>query len=453
MLAETISNLNAVVQVAGIGLVSYGAYALWNVFDNTDNKLCDWRELKSLMGDGVSLSKNVRLSVKQSNNHICMIAPCESGKSRRFIMQNVNRLKNCSLIVTDPSGEIEKACNPIKKKYILNPFSNNTIGYDPLKNCHSEFEVRKIANVILTNGMNAYNKNNKNSNQQDWVSMATPLLTSYMLVNYHTKKYTFSDMIQNICTMNILPVVVEKDKDGKPTKILRSLQQEILDSGVESAIIEFLSFKQVVGAQETLSSIRIVMNSCLQLFLDRSVRKIFEKENIDIAKLRTEESVVYIQIPEHHADYFSPLIATFLTQIFDFMLENDGLETYFLFDEMANNGIINSICKILSTARKHNMSIIAAIQSLNQFFTVYGELEGKELIDLFKTIIVCNGLKDSAEYISTLLGTKKYKENDITKTEPLMTPDEVRRLRDNEILVICNNKRPVVDKMMDIVVG
>lgn len=433
--------------IIGLGMIVYAGYETLKLNDNT-NDICTSKELKSLMGDGIKVSSKVRLSVKQSNTGVLMIAPSESGKSRRFIMHNVNSLKNCSMVVTDPSGEIEITCKPTQKKFILNPFSDDTIGYDPLLNCKSEFEVRKIANVILLNGMNANSDKNK-TGQKDWVGMATPLLKAYMLMNYHTRKYTFDELVRRICTMPLMPEQV-KDKNGKEV-VIQSIFNEIIMSGVESAITEILAFKQVIAARETLSSIRTVMNTCLQVFLDKNLKKIFNRPNIDLSQIRKEESIIYIQIPEHHSDYFSPLIATFLTQMFDNYLENEGLQIYFLFDEFANCGIIPNICKLLSTIRKRCMSIVAAIQSINQLITLYGEAQSKELIELFKTLIVCGGLKDSAEYVSTLLGTKEYYEKETRCVKQLMTPDEVRRLSKDDILIVCNNKRPVIDKMMDIV--
>lgn len=433
--------------IIGLSLIAYATYEMLKQNDNT-NDICKSKELKSLMGDGIKISSNVRLSVKQSNTHILMVAPSESGKSRRFVMQNVNSLSNCSMVVTDPSGEIASTCKPTQKKYILNPFSEETIGYDPLSNCKDEFEVRKIANVILLNGMNATSDKNK-TNQKDWVGMATPLLKAYMLMNYYTKKYTFDELIRRICTMPLMPEQV-KDKNGKDV-VIQSIFNEIVTSGVESAITEILAFKQVIAARETLSSIRTVMNTCLQVFLDKNLKKVFRKPNLDLSQIRKEESIVYIQIPEHHSEYFSPLIATFLTQMFDKYLENDGLQMYFIFDEFANIGIIPNICKLLSTARKHCMSIIAAIQSINQLNTLYGEAQAKELVELFKTLVVCGGLKDSAEYVSNLLGTRVEFRKESRYTTPLMTPDEIRRLSKDDVLIVCNNKRPVIDRMMDIV--
>jgi type IV secretory pathway TraG/TraD family ATPase VirD4 len=294
--------------------------------------------------------------------------------------------------------------------------------------------------------MNAYgNKDSKGSQQGDWIGMATPLFTAYMLMNYHTKRFTFDELVKRICT---LPIVPNKDKP------IPSIVQDIFESKVESAITELNSFLQVMAASQTLASIRTVMNTCLQLFLDSNLKKIFNRPNIDIAKIRKEESIIYIQIPEHHADYFSPLTATFLTQMFDHLLENNGLQCYFLLDEFCNNGVIPSIGKLLSTARKHDISILAAVQSLNQIYNLYGELLGKELNELFKTLLVSAGLRDSAEYISNLLGniTRKDKDNALY-TQPLMSSDELRRMDKDDILIICNNKRPVIDKMMNIVVG
>lgn len=440
-----------ILEAVGAGMIGYSAYGIWNRYIDKKNKICGSYELESLSGDGIKCSKHVHLSIKQSNEHLLMICPSGGGKSRRFFMPNIKTLKNCSIVCTDPSGEIEKSCKINKKIYKLNPFSNDTIGYNPLLCCQSEFEVRKIANVILTNGLNAFGGKDK-GDQQSWVGMATPLLTSYMLMNYHTKQYTFDEMIKRICTMHIVPVVIEKDEKGNPTKIYRSIEQEIYESKVESAIIEFQAFKQVMGAMQTLSSIRTVMNTCLQLFFDNNLKKVFTKPSINISKLRSEESIVYIQVPERHSNYFSPLVATFLTQMFDILLDNpNGLQVYCLFDEFSTCGIIPNMKELLSTCRKFHISLNCAVQSLQQLYVLYGEMEGKAINELFKTLIVCGGLKDSAEYISKILGTKECKERNTTQTKPLMTTDEIRRMGSDKVLIICNNKRPVIDNMMELV--
>ena len=296
--------------------------------------------------------------------------------------------------------------------------------------------------------------------QQEWVDMATPLFTAYLLMNYYTKQYTFDELIKNITTRPILPTKRSEPKQTKPATYstnsitkpkMLSILEEIMLSGVNSAILELQMFLQVMGAPQTLSSIRIVMNTCLQMFMDDNLYNIFHNPQIDLSIFRREESVLYIQIPERHSDYYAPLTATFITQLLDTLLDNkEGLQIYLMFDEFTNVGEIPNICKTLATARKYRISIIAAIQSLTQLVRVYGETEGQELRELFKTIMVCAGLRDSAEYISKILGSRTDSKG-INK--PLLTEDEIRRMESDEVLIICNNKKPVKDTLNPIYVG
>ena len=411
------------IAVAALAVLGMAGYALLS--SDKTNKICTWRELRDVMGDGIKCSKNVQLSEHQSFQHILMVAPSGCGKSRRFLAHNLDLPG--SIIVTDPVGELAKMYQG--DKYVINPFGNG-IGYDPLKNCRSEFEVRKIAKVILMNGAVK-----DNPHQQEWVDMATPLLTAYMLYNYGTKAYSFAEMIKNICIAPIL--------DKGPC-----LYDEILHSNVKSAKVEMNSFMQVSGSEKTLSSIRSVLNTCLQMFLDAKVQSLMSKPSIDLSVFRKEESALFIQIPERHSSYFAPLTATLISQLIDRLLDDEGVQTYLLLDEMTNIGKLPDFSKLLSTARKHNLSICACIQSLLQLETAYKD-EGKEIRELFKTILVTGGLKDSAEYISKLLGTIPDKETKMPLD--LMTADEIRRLDKDEMLIICNNKRPVLDRMMEVV--
>jgi type IV secretion system protein VirD4 len=429
----------------GIGLVAYSGYGLYQYFD-TENKICTHTELNALMGDGIQASKHVRLSIKTSNLGLLEVCPSGYGKSRGFVMPNINSLKNCSIICTDPSGEIASTCKTDKKVYIINPFSDNSYGINFLKNCKNEFEVRKMVNIILINGMNA-NKTQDNKNggdQQEWVNMSIPLVTAYMLFNYYTEKYSFYEMIKNLRTKPIFPC---KDES------IISIYDEIQDSGIESAITELDAFIQGMNAIQTISSIRTVLNTCLTVFNDTNLKVIFDKPSIDIAKIREEESIIYIQIPEIHADYFSPFSATLITQLFDILIEKkEGLQVFCLFDEFCNIGILPNLDKLLSICRKRHISISACTQNLNQIYSLYGELKGKSINELFQTLIVCAGLRESSKEISEILGTKKQrdKNGNVSKIE-LMTPEQIREMESDKVIIICKNKRPVIDKMLDIV--
>ena len=134
----------------------------------------------------------------------------------------------------------------------------------------------------------------------------------------------------------------------------------------------------------------------------------------------------------------------------DRIIEQKGLQVYCLFDELCNIGYIPTLCKTLSTCRKRNISITGCIQSLTQLDRVYGEVQAKELRELFKTIVVMPGLKDSAEYISNILGVQEIIKQNQRYTKPVLTADEIRRLDSDKCLLICHNQQPVIDYLYKI---
>lgn len=434
---EAMSMLNSVLNMT---LVGGATLLLMDITkkspDNSEIK--KHRELNKLKGKGLIISKNVRLSEKYSNEHVLVVMPSGTGKTRRIAMPNVKALskEKCTLIVTDPKCEIEEECKINNKKVLVfNPYKSNTVGYDILANCKNTTEVRKYAKTILING-NLANRISTGADASaeavEWIQKATPLLNSYIIYNFYTKKYKFNELVKRLVSL--------------PLKVIG---QEIMNSNVEEAKIEFQAFIQIAGSPVTLSCIRNVLLTNLQLFLDNTIDNIMSKESIDLDKLRDEETILYIQIPERHAAYFSPLTSVLMTQILDKLMDNPkGLQTYLILDEMANIGKIDNLAGILSTCRSRRISILACIQSLNQLDLVYKE-ERNVLTDLFKTMVFSGGLKDSSEYASNLAGRGEFKVRNEYFTDKLLSSDAVRRLKSDELLIICGNKNPVLDKMYD----
>lgn len=419
------------IALAGMGVT-------YLLFDDNRNEIEDaeitnYKELKNLMGRGITVSENFRLSEKYSNEHILIVAPSGMGKTQRVVIPNVNRLNNelCSVIVTDPKCEIEQICNTSnKKELIFNPYNHKrTIGYDPLLNCKSKTEVRKIAKQILVNGsLSTTQLNGGKTDDSDWIQRATKLLTAYMLWNWKSKKYSFDVLVKRLISSG-----------------LKTVGKEILDGECEDAKLLFTSFIQVAKAQQTLACIMDTLSNNLEMFIDDNVSAIMRKPSIDLSSIRDRETILYIQVPERDSVYFSPLTSVFVSQLIDRLLEDKhGLQTYMLFDEFANIGRLSNLPQTLSTCRSRNISITACIQSLNQLEIVYDKYS-KVLTDLFKTTVFMAGLKDSAEYASNLTGMQEKEKEGVTGK--VLTSDQIRRLNEEDCLIICGNKQPVIDKL------
>lgn len=421
----------------GAGVVAAIPTIMDMFWDDGQNAIMPHSELRKLKGDGIQISKNVQLNRKMSKEHILKIAPSGGYKSRGFIMPNVKQLNNCSMIVTDPSGEIQETCKRDDMNILtFNPLHpGNSIGFNPLANCKNSFEVKQIMEVIMNN---SHDKSSK-SDKTDWIQMSLPLLKAYAVYNFYAKKYPFDIMVSNILTKPLLPI---KDK-----KVV-SIYEEIMASEVNEAKTELLAFLQVNKAQSTLACIRNTLTSALQIFNEVNVKKLCRKPVLNFEKLREHESILYIQVPERYSKHYSPITAVLIQQLMDRLLDKpNGLDVFFLLDELCNIGKISDINSYLSTCRKHNISIVGCIQNLTQLKRVYGEIEGKELQELFKTLIVSGGLKDSNSYFSDLIGTKKVKEKEVEKRVPLLEPHELRQLDDNKVIILCKNKRAVKDNI------
>lgn len=404
-----------------------------------DNTICSYRELKSVCGEGIWISENVRLSVAKSNEHILVIAPSGERKTRSVIIPNVNTLKNCSIIVSDPCGEIAASYRGNKRVYIFNPFSDNTIGYDPLIACKSEFDIRNASRSIIMNGCKTA-RNGTDTDHTNWLEMSLQLFTAYMLYCYNEGKYTFDEAVSNVCTRPIITRFKGEEQ---------SIYDEIMSSNCIGAKKQIKAISQQLKAEATIASIRSTMNSSLQIFMDDNVCKLCTREMIDFSKFRDEESILFIQVPEMYNEYFAPLTATLMGQLITTLLYNKGLQINMLLDEFTNIGAIPDMAALLSTARKHTISITASIQSINQLARTYSR-DAAELQELFKTVVCTCGLRSSAEYISDLIGVRHSYNNGVESIHPLIDKDEIRRMKQGQVLIVHNNKRPVMDNMIPI---
>lgn len=398
--------------------------------------------LSSLSGEGLRISQNVRISIPLSNEHLLVVFPSGEGKTRRIIIPNVKKLQNCSIIVTDPNGEVEQECDrPDMEKFIFNPYdiTKSNVGYDILANCESTFEVKQMMEVLMMNGDSGYSKSGT-SDKIDWVQRSLALVKAYAVWNFYTHKYPFDVLITNLMTKPLMPVQSAKGI---------SITEEIMSSDIEEAKIELASFLKVTDAQATLSCIRDTINSTLQIFNETNVKKLCRKPTLNFKILREENCIFYIQVPERYARHYAPVTATLVQQLINKLLDNkEGNQIYLLFDEFCNIGKLSDIGNYLSTCRKFNISITACIQNLIQLKKIYGEIDGDELRELFKTIVFSGGLKDSAEYFSNMLGDTEVKENNITVKKPLMTASQIRQMKEGKVVIIAKNKKPVMDDMV-----
>lgn len=435
------------------------------------------RELNGLTGnDGFTISKNVRLSAAKSYEHVMVLGPTGSGKSSSFFIPNLLDLDGeHSVVVTDPKGEMHELTSPyleslgynIVKLEPLKP-EKNEFFYNPLAIVNDATEIRNVAQLILTNGNKAVEiSTGSSSSGAEWINMSIPLLAaSFAYVKEFGKTKSIPEAIDIILNGN-----------------LKSMDE--MFKKCPDAYKLFLIFKSAGESEKTISSIKSVLTTNVQLFTDPKVAKfvtppmVYNEDGekvpdterlFDPLILREKPTILYVCVPEAKSTMMMPLMSVFFTQLLEITMEHkQGQPILYMLDEFANIGIIPSIATVTATARSRKIGISVGIQGVEQLKRNYGDENAEDIMNNLKTKMIYSGLTgSSAQYVSDLAGvttieTKSYSTQnqagqDIATSlfsgqsvqksgtrRELITPDEVRRMDEDKVLIIAHNRNPVFD--------
>ena len=445
--------------------------------DQGTARIGNLRELNGLTGtDGFTISKNVRLSAEKSYEHVMVLGPTGSGKSSSFFIPNLLDLDGIhSAVVTDPKGEMYELTSPyleslgynIVKLEPLHP-ERNEFFYNPLAIIDDSTEIRNIAQLILTNGNKAVEiSTGSSSSGAEWINMSIPLLAaSFAYVKEFGKTKSIPEAIDIILNGNL--------------KSMDEMFRKCPD-----AYKLFLIFKSAGESEKTISSIKSVLTTNVQLFTDPKVAKfvtapmVYNEDGEKIPDeerlfnpliLRKKPTVLFVCVPEAKATMMMPLMSVFFTQLLEITMEQKtGQPILYMLDEFANIGVIPSIATVTATARSRKIGISIGIQGVEQLKRNYGDENAEDIMNNLKTKMIYSGLTGtSAQYVSDLAGvttieTKSYSTQNTpgqdvvtsiftgpsvqksgTRRE-VITPDEVRRMDEDKVLIIAHNRNPVFD--------
>lgn len=449
-------------------------------------------EMKNLMGkDGLVLSRSVRLSATKSFEHIAIIGPTGSGKSSSFYIPNLLELDgSISAVVTDPKKEMYDICGPYLRSIGYKTIKlcpeelDNDYCYNPLLVGEDADQMDSLAQLILTNGGKAVEMSTgSSSGGAEWIAMATPLLAASFIFSRFAS-YQETDAKGNV-KEDGLKIGINKTIYESIKFILSAdlKQMEEVFKGHEGAYDKFLLFKTSGGSERTMSSIKTTLSSNVQLFTREKVKNFTRSPIVTDEKgkkrvnkellynpliLRKEPTVVFICIPETKAIDYMPLSSVLFTQTLDkCMGTKEGNPIIFLLDEFANIGVLPTIASISATARSRNISLAIGIQGMEQLEQNYGDKNAATILNNLKTKLVFSGLTgETARYISELTGVTTVETKNVSKNSggqgngffgttseskssmkrELYTPDEIRRMDDDSVLIIAHNKNPIMDK-------
>ena len=405
------------------------------------SKLGTKKDMGKLTGNtGMILSKNFQLTFKKTLEGICCIAPTGEGKTASLFLPNLlsNPFPKSSIVVTDPKKEMWNLTSEYQRSIGRTPILLEILGdaghYNPLEQCSTFTEVRDLASNLLQNGELAIQlASGRSGGESTWINSAVPLWCATLL------------MCKTIS--GALKILI-----NTPSLELPNMFE---NCGNSDALEQFRIFQSSAGSPKTYSSIISTLLSGLQLFTDHNIIKTTSKSDFKPQDLRNKPIALYIVYDEAKANYLSPFLSIFYTQLIDKIMYSEGLPVVFMLDEAQNIGRISNLSQIVAVGRSRGLGFILCLQNLVRLYDIYGKNNTTTILNCLKTKCILPSLSDyeALQYISNLCGDTEIateskngdKISHSKTTRKLFTADEIRRLEDDKILIIAHNKLAYLD--------
>lgn len=382
-----------------------------------------------------------------------------SGKSATYSKPNAYQMLG-SYIFTDPKGELyddtagylKSHGYNIKVLNLVNPA--NSDGYNPLAHISSELDVDVIANTVVKG-----QKSESGSSDPYWDDMAEMLLKSliYYLIAVRPPEE------QNLASC--AEMVRAASNNGGSNLLSEMISVLPYDHPAR------MYYKSVeLASEKTYSSILSSLQSKLGKFDSKEIAEVTSTDTINFEEIANQKTALYVISSDTHTAYDFLLTIFFsqmIQQLYDFADKNGGklkVPCFFILDEFANIGKIPDFDKKISTSRSRKISFSVILQNLDQLEAIYEKSHETIVGNCDTHVFLGSNSFKTVEYFSKELGEKTIKrksdsinrdshkkktgtsESDQILARALMTPDELRRMDNDDCIIFEKGLKPIKAK-------
>jgi type IV secretion system protein VirD4 len=382
------------------------------------------------------------------NQHVAIIGGSGSGKSVSYVMPNVLKIKDKSIVVIDPKGTLYEKTSAVKRAEgfqvrlinFVDPHVSDR--HNPLDYIRKETDALDMAQTLLANSGEV--------KRDFWDKAEESLLSAFILY----VKYVLPAELQHFGSVFNLITSDYETIENTFTQLDRS-------HIARRAYMQSMSKLKDKSRDGVFSSLSVSVD----LWKYDEVRNLTYTSDFKLSDIANEKTILYIVMPIKDKR-FRPIVSTFVDQLLsEFYLvanQNKGklpVPVRCVFDEFNNVGKLSSFEETVSTVREMGVGISMIIQSIGQLEQRYGKLTAEEIMANCDTILFLgtNSLS-SCEYFSKLLGdttvrvaSESQNRGDKSRSEgrsysnitrPLRKPDELRRMGRETAYVFIRGKYP-----------
>lgn len=359
------------------------------------------KELEKDFGNTeISLSSGLFFKDARLKQHCLLFGGTGSGKTagyfKPFVEQITKNLEGTKLIIHDMKGDFTSYLD--EEFTLFAPWDKRSAAWNIARDCRTKEDAQAVAKAFI---------DNSNAGDKMWANGAREILVGF-LVKLQTEKpdkWDFADLheIMTRSTEEWKEIVL------KYNPVIAGTLQDPESKQAQSFEINLISYlpflEQLAYAWSDAKEDRELLSIKDFLHDDNTEDHILILQNNK--EFETLVQAVYPAILELMTNYLN-------SPAFD---ESNKRRIYFLLDELAQLGKIESIGTILEVGRSKGLRAVLGLQTLDQLYNLYGQENANSWIGMVNTKLICstNGQQTMQTLSDTIgkaeLRVHNYQEN------------------------------------------
>jgi type IV secretory pathway TraG/TraD family ATPase VirD4 len=331
------------------------------------------------------------------NYNVLVVGCSGTGKSLSVNYPTLFAMEQSSVIATfAKGGEARQMARHFKRKGYetmicdMSDPNKSDVCFDPLRYVRNQQDIEELATQCI---MGVIQK----TVDDYWQRKAVPLVGALIAAALRTREDpTFADVLDLFDLMQV--------EDGRSSGITTGLDRLFAKLKVEDpdcyGVREYYNFRSL--PVKTASCVRDTAAACLSAMFPDTVRTMMKNSTgIDFRRVATKKTALFIiTSPVSTAvNCFANLMygtaikemLTYAAQREDFRLPRD---VRLVFDDFAVGSKIHNFAEYISIFRSAGISTVILLQSESQLFSIYGEQDGKSIINNVSTYCYFSGGMD-----------------------------------------------------------
>jgi type IV secretion system protein VirD4 len=389
----------------------------------------------------------LRLSESDSFCHLALVAPPGAGKTTKYIIPNVLQLDGCSMLITDPSGEIWTRTSgslrargfDVKVLDLSDP--SRSVGYNPMAKVADQMQSAELAKVLVASSPGSHG-----DDAGFWNQGAESILDSLVQTLCSPDYFAAHPEYRNL--HNVLHLVQNFGSDG------RNLDRFIIAHGPESA---HRLWTGIMSGSEKVTRIYVsAATNALKMLGTPALASVMSRDEIDFRAFRARKTALFVIAPSSKIENYSFALNLLHTQAFSAWMDRipgpKDLPVYVMADEFGHSAIPNFAATV-TTIRKYKVSVSMVLQAISQLNLRYGDNAATTILEGGAGTRMVYGGADvvTTAWVEQMAGKMKYREYDEAgprshREENLINADRVRTLPAGQALLLSANKEPMMVK-------